>query len=57
MVIAYYMSEFGVPEVQVSAVDEAIESFLRTMGPGQTRKLSRKPTNDLLINNMMSAGN
>ncbi|KAK2827236.1 hypothetical protein Q7C36_018162 [Tachysurus vachellii] len=55
MVIAYYISEFGVPEAQVSAVDEAIESFLRTMGPGQTRRLSLKPTNDLLINNMMSA--
>ncbi|XP_026794663.3 ST14 transmembrane serine protease matriptase b [Pangasianodon hypophthalmus] len=56
-VIAYYMSEFSVPEAQVSAVDEDIVSFMRTVGPGQTRRLSLnlKPTNDLLINNMMSA--
>ncbi|MCJ8740789.1 hypothetical protein PDJAM_G00063070, partial [Pangasius djambal] len=56
-VLAYYMSEFSVPEAQVSAVDEAIVSFMRTVGPGQTRRLSLdlKPTKDLLINSMMSA--
>ncbi|XP_060792161.1 ST14 transmembrane serine protease matriptase b isoform X2 [Neoarius graeffei] len=56
-VIAYYMSEFSVPEAQVSAVDEAIRSSIRTAGPGQTRRLSLhlKPTGDLLISNMMAA--
>lgn len=58
-VIAYYMSEFSVPEAQVSDVDEAIGSFMRTKGPGQTRSLSQdlKPNTELLINNMVSAGN
>lgn len=47
------------PEAQVSAVDEAIGSSMRTAGPGQKQRLSLglKPTNDLLIKNMMSAGN
>lgn len=58
-VMAYYISEFSVPEAQVSAVDEAIGSFMRTLGPGQTRRLSLdlKPALGLHITNMMSAGN
>ncbi|KAM9451667.1 ST14 transmembrane serine protease matriptase b [Clarias gariepinus] len=51
---AYYMSEFSVPEAQVSAMDEAIES-MHTNEPGDTRRLSLKPTKNLLIYNVMSA--
>ncbi|XP_046724566.1 ST14 transmembrane serine protease matriptase b [Silurus meridionalis] len=56
-VIAYYMSEFNVPEDQVSAVDESIESLMVTTEPGQTRRLrlNHFPSEDLIINNMMSA--
>ncbi|TSL04261.1 Suppressor of tumorigenicity 14 protein [Bagarius yarrelli] len=56
-VIAYYMSEFNVPEDQISDLSKAIESLMKVMGPGQTRRLSlnRKPTNDMLINSMIFA--
>ncbi|XP_053504957.1 ST14 transmembrane serine protease matriptase b [Ictalurus furcatus] len=56
-VVAYFMSEFSVPEAQVSAVEEAIGSFMHTTRPAKTRWLTKHlmPTKDLLIHNVISA--
>ncbi|XP_062868235.1 ST14 transmembrane serine protease matriptase b [Trichomycterus rosablanca] len=55
-VVAYYLSEFSVPESQLSAVDEAIRSTEQIGALRKSRRvnLEHKPTNTLLIYSMMS---
>ncbi|XP_051960470.1 ST14 transmembrane serine protease matriptase b [Xyrauchen texanus] len=54
-VIAYYLSEFNVPEVQVSAVDEAIASMDGAENARKIRRVfGRKTDNSLIIDGMTS---